>query len=167
MNGEQAVLVPGHVVAYRGGTATWLSDPAGSRRVLSTGRSRAFLKTLLPAKAPLVKRGGDGHQLWGHPHEPTAQYNHVGARSLSPPIVPRRVEVEGPGGQARDYFLHVLEIGEEGDSAMSRAERVQAQGQAGVSLDAAGTPVVIRFSTQGPMSASLKIGNAPEERLGP
>ena len=113
---------------YQGDTATWLSEPAGRGPVLSTGRSRAFLKTLLPAAATIVKRGGEGHQLWGHPHEPSAQYNHVGSRSLRPPIVPWRLEVEGPGGEMKDEFLHVLEVGEEEDAAMSRVELVEDRG---------------------------------------
>ena len=39
--------MPDHVYAYRGDTATWLSEPAGRGPVMSTGRSRAFLKTLV------------------------------------------------------------------------------------------------------------------------
>ena len=133
---------------------------------MSTGRSRAFLKTLLPTTATIVKRGGDGHQLWGNPHEPSAQYNHVGSRSLRPPIVPWRLEVEGPGGETKGEFLHVLEVGEEDDAAMSDVELVKTDDQAGVSLDAAGTHVIIRFARQGPLAASLKIGDRPEELLG-
>lgn len=165
VNGQETVRVPEHVTAYQGNTATWLSDPAGEDEALSVGRSRAFLKTLLPEGATMVKRGGDGHQFWGNPHNPEAQYNHAGRRSLRPPIVPWRLEVEGPGGVERDYFLHVLEIGEEGDMQMSNAELVRRNGLVGVRLDAAGTPVEILFSAEGPMSARVKIGDGPEEIL--
>ena len=120
----------------------------------------------MPAAATIVKRGGEGHQLWGHPHEPSAQYNHVGSRSLRPPIVPWRLEVEGPGGETKGEFLHVLEVGEEDDSAMSRVELVEAEEQVGVSLDAAGTHTIIRFARQGPLAASFKMGDRPEEVLG-
>ena len=158
--------MPGHVCSYQGDTATWLSEPAGTGPVLSTGRSRAFLKTLLPTTATIVKRGGDGHQLWGNPHEPSAQYNHVGSRSLRPPIVPWRLEVEGPGGATRGEFLHVLEVGEEEDAAMSDVELVNTDDQAGVLIDANGTRVDIRFNRQGSMAAILKIGDGTEQLLG-
>ena len=36
-----------------------------------------FLTTVLPANAQIVTRGGPGQEAWGHPLEPTAQYNHV------------------------------------------------------------------------------------------
>ena len=48
-----------------------------TREVLSHGRSRMFLHTLLPQKAEIVLRGGPGKEAWGHPLEPTAQYNHM------------------------------------------------------------------------------------------
>jgi hypothetical protein len=125
-----------------------------------------FLKTLLPAAATIVKRGGEGHQLWGHPHEPSAQYNHAGSRSLRPPIVPWRLEVEGPGGEMKDEFLHVLEVGGEEDAVMSRVELVEAEDQVGISLDAAGTHAIVRFARQGPLATSVKMGNGREEMLG-
>ena len=165
IDGQETVHTPNHVYAYRGDTATWFSDPAGEKPVLSIGRSRAFLKTLLPEDATIVKRGGDGHQFWGHPHEPTAQYNHVGRRSLNPPIVPWRLEVEGNDTAERDYFLHVLEIGEENDTTMSDVELLKRDGRVGIHIDVDGTPVEILFSLEGDMSASLKIGGAPEQAL--
>lgn len=166
VNGQEAELVPNHVYAYRGNMATWTSAPAGPGPVLSSGRSRAFLKTLLPVAATIVKRGGEGHQLWGHPHEPSAQYNHVGSRSLRPPIVPWRLEVECPGGDAKGEFLHVLEIGDEDDAGMSPVELVQDDDQAGVSLDIGGTHTVVRFARKGPLAASCKMGDTAEEVLG-
>jgi hypothetical protein len=166
VSGRETELVPDHVHAYQGDTATWLSEPAGKGPVLSTGRSRAFLKTLLPAAATIVKRGGDGYQLWGNPHEPSAQYNHAGARSLRPPMVPWRLEVEGPGGETRGEFLHVLEVAEEKDSAMSRVQLEETGDRTGVLLDAAGTHVVIRFARRGPLAASFQVADGPEEILG-
>jgi hypothetical protein len=165
VTGQETVLVPGHVCAYQGDTASWLSHPAEKDPELSTGRSRAFLKTLLPAGATIVKRGGDGHQLWGHPHEPSAQYNHVGRRSLRPPIVPWRLEVESPRSEAKDEFLHVLEVAEEEDLAMSRVELMETEGHVKVAMVAAGTRTVISFAKQGPLSASIQIGDGPEELL--
>ena len=106
----------------------------------------------------MVKRGGDGHQFWGNPHEPTAQYNHVGRDSLRPPLVPWRLEVEGLSGDLRNYFLHVLEIGEENDTAMSPVELIKRDGQFGVRLAGQQTPVEIVFAAKGPLSAELRSG---------
>jgi hypothetical protein len=166
VTGNETVLVPGHVSRHDGDTATWLSDPAKQGRVLSNGRSRAFLRTLLPARATIVKRGGDGHQFWGHPDEPSAQYNHIGSRSLRPPTVPWRLEVKPTDVAAREDFLHVLEIADEQESAMSRVDVIRSIGQVGVMLDTGGTRATIRFASEGPVRASIQVGDGPEKQLG-
>jgi len=167
VDGKEKVITSAHVFSYDGSTATWLSDPAGEEDVLSSGRSRAFLKTLLPQSAKIVKRGGEGHNLWGNPHEPTAQYNHAGEMSNRPPVVPWRLEVEGPGGKERDYFLHVLEIGDEGDKTMSQVSLLEREGLFGAKIMVQGTPVEVLFTKEGKLSARLKLGDTPERVLGP
>ncbi len=99
----------------QGDCLTWLSLPEadGDKTVLSRGRSRMFLHTLLPDKAQVVIRGGPGNEAWGHPLEPTAQYNHMTEGRLKPPICPWRIEVGDPSGGNRSSFLHVLEITDE------------------------------------------------------
>ncbi len=94
---------------------TWLSLPEadGDKEVSSHGRSRMFLHTLLPQKAEIVLRGGPGQEAWGHPLEPTAQYNHMTPGRLRPPICPWRIEVGDPTTGARTLFLHVFEIANE------------------------------------------------------
>jgi len=166
VDGVEKVLTPEHVFSYNGSTATWLSDPAGLGDVLSQGRSRAFLKTLLPKQATIVKRGGEGHDFWGNPHEPTAQYNHTNSSSVQPPIVPWRLEVEGAGGKEREYFLHVLEISEENAKAMCQVSLLEHEGFLGTRIDAGGVPVEVLFTEQGPMSARIRIGDAEERLLG-
>ena len=163
VNGTEKVLIPDHVFSYTGDTATWLSDPAGEENTLSTGKARAFLKTLLPKGATITKRGGKGHELWGHPHEPTAQYNHTSSRSNRPPIVPWRLEVEAPiGKNKRDYFLHVLEIGDEADTSMSDAELVERDNLVGVRLMDGQEPVEVLFAPKGNMN--LKISSAGKNK---
>jgi hypothetical protein len=94
---------------------TWLSLPEadGDREVFSRGRSRVFLHTLLPVKAQIVTRGGPGQEAWGHPLEPTAQYNHISEGRSKPPICPWRIEVADGGTGSRSLFLHVFEIADE------------------------------------------------------
>lgn len=96
---------------------TWLSSPEadGDKTVLSQGRTRMVLTTLLPEKAQIVTRGGAGQEAWGHPLEPAAQYNHLTEGGRKPPICPWRIEVGDPVDGLRTLFLHVFEITEEGN----------------------------------------------------
>jgi hypothetical protein len=95
--------------------SSWLSRPddfGPDAPVLSNGRSRMFMCTLLPRDAAITKRGGDGYLNWGHPLEPTAQYDHTGPGREGPPICDWRLEVAAPAN-ARTYFLHVFQLGDE------------------------------------------------------
>jgi hypothetical protein len=100
----------------QGNFLTWLSLPEadGDREVLSYGRSRMFLHTLLPQKAEIILRGGPGQEAWGHPLEPTAQYNHITEGRAKPPLCPWRIEVGDPESGSRTLFLHVFEVADEG-----------------------------------------------------
>jgi len=100
---------------HQGDWLTWLSVPEadGDKEVLSHGRSRMFLHTLLPNKAEVVIRGGPGQEAWGHPLEPTAQYNHMTEGRKRPPICPWRIEIADPNSGTRTLFLHVFEIANE------------------------------------------------------
>ena len=81
VTGTADVKVPDHVVSYDGDTASWVSGPAGDTGALSTGSSRARLQTLAPASVRITKRGGAGHDFWGHPHNPVrAVQPHQGQR---------------------------------------------------------------------------------------
>ena len=99
----------------QGNILTWLSLPGadGDKQVVSNGRSRMFLHTMLPDKPQVVIRGGPGNEAWGHPLEPTAQYNHTTERRNRPPICPWRIEIGDPSDGNRSLFLHVFEIADE------------------------------------------------------
>ncbi len=110
-------IVPGHVASAQGDglISSWLSRPddfGAETPVLSAGRSRLFMRTVLPHGATITKRGGDGYRNWGHPLEPTAQYDHTGRGRDGPPLCDWRLEVAAPM-EARTYFLHVFQIGDE------------------------------------------------------
>ena len=160
VDGKETVLTPEHVVSYRGNYATWLSDPAGEENVLSAGRARAFFTTLLPINPTITKRGGEGHDLWGHPNEPSAQYNHVGEGNRNRlPIVPWRLEIEAPEGDKKAYFLNVIEIGDEADEVKTDLNLIEQGEYSGVKINTRGNPVEILFSNEGQLSARVKIGN--------
>jgi hypothetical protein len=80
--------------------------------------------------------------------------------------VPWRLEVEGVGGKEREYFLHVLEIGDENDKVMSRVSLLEREDLLGTRIDAGGVPVEVLFTEQGPMSARIRIGDTEERILG-
>ncbi|MEA1996373.1 MAG: dockerin type I repeat-containing protein, partial [Gemmatimonadota bacterium] len=164
LTGTETVHTAGHVYSYTDTDyATWLSSDAGiEAEVLSTGRARAFLKTVLPAGATVTKRGGQGHDFWGHPCEPTAQYNHVNDNSGKPPLIPWRLEVEAPEGPTREYFLHVLEIGDEEDTEMSGVTLIERDtSEVGVRIvpQRGGEPLEVLFSRRGAMTARVKFGD--------
>ncbi len=158
VDGLETILVDGHVAKYEGKTATWVSSPVGVDQVLSNGRSRAFLKTLLPKGATVTKRGGEGHDFWGHPLEKTAQYNHKGERGDRPPVVPWRLEVASPGEAEREYFLHVLEVGDELDRKMTPTALQYESGQVGVVMGEGADTVVVWFALEGKLSGWLQVG---------
>lgn len=130
----------------RGASLNWTSLPEadGDGRVLSTGRSRMFMQTLLPAAADVVIRGGPGRQAWGHPLEKTAQYNHVTEGRSKPPLCPWRIEVADLGEGARSLFLQVFEITEE---AVTQPTPLHLAPPAGVDI---GDLWRVRFAADGP-----------------
>jgi hypothetical protein len=132
--------------------SSWLSLPEadGDRTVLSKGRSRAWLTTLLPEGAVRTIRGGPGKENWGHPLEPSAQYDHDTPGRKRPPICPWRIEVADPSKGARTLFLHVLELADEPASAPSPVRYVA---PAGVDLPDGRR---LRFSPEGPLSFTLE-----------
>jgi hypothetical protein len=133
-----------------------VSDAAGVKEVLSTGQSRAFLRTVLPEKAVVTVRGGEGHDFWGHPLEPTAQYNHKhqGPPGKAAPVVPWRIEVTPSDRAMRQYFLDVMEIGDESDERMSdvRLQRSADGRKVGVAIARPEGPMVLWFAEEGPTS---------------
>lgn len=113
-----------------GNWLNWFSLPEadGDKNVLSQGRSRMFLTTLLPANAQILARGGPGQEAWGHPLEPKGQYNHLTDGRLKPPVCPWRIEVADPNPGKRTLFLHVFEIGAETDREPSKVRPIAPAG---------------------------------------
>lgn len=134
-----------------GNLLTWLSRPEadGDKESMLPGRSRMFLRTLLPANAQIVTRGGPGQEAWGHPLAKTAQYNHATEGRKKPPFCPWRIEVGDPAKEARTLFLHVFEIT---DEAVREPSDVKFAAPAGVEI--AGRWQV-RFNAAGPLGGQI------------
>jgi hypothetical protein len=169
LNGSETELTADHVYSYSDGNySTWLSDHAGVDEVFSTDRSRAHLTTLLPQQYTITKRGGEGHQFWGHPHEPSAQYNHAGGAATRSPVINWRLEVEAAQQVGRDYFLNVLEVTDEGVTTPSEVTLLE-QGEATTGIrivpSTGDEPIEVYFSTEGEMNGSVKFGSEEPEAL--
>jgi hypothetical protein len=135
----------------RDGLLTWQSLPEadGDQQVLSHGRSRMFLHTLLPRPADIVLRGGPGREAWGHPLEPTAQYNHMTAGRAKPPVCPWRIEVGDPAPGTRTLFLHVFEVT---DAGVRQPLPVAFVAPAGVNI---GQRWQVRFNPEGTLGGTV------------
>jgi hypothetical protein len=150
-----------------GDRAAWKGDMAGDTGALSEGAGRALLQTLAPAPAKMVKRGGPGQDFWGHPHNPEAQYNHTLDRNgkehpsyRRPPYSPWRLEVEPSERRARDLFLHVLFVGDEGGPEFGVAERVEAEGRLGARIPLGRRTATVWFDLEGPPGCRLTVEEA-------
>ena len=168
---ETAPLTPtlspggrGGVTTYDGDGASWTASPAGDGGLLTDGTAKVLLRTLLPAKARITKRGGDGHDFWGNPHNPKAQYNHVLDKDgkeapayRKPPFAPWRIEVEPTTANARDYFLHVLTVADGADAREVPIERIDEPDTVGARITLGPHVIEVRFTKTGPLSGRLLI----------
>jgi len=164
VTGKAEVKVEGHVIQYDGDITTWLSDEAGDTGILSSGKSRIIMQTLAPRPSRITKRGGIGHDFWGHPYNPKAQYNHTldlnGREDKAyrrPPYSPWRLEVEPVGRRTRDYFLHIFRLTDENITEVEPARLVEGQGLLGVRLSLGPYTPIVMFRTTGPLGGRLTV----------
>jgi hypothetical protein len=164
VTGAASTKVDGHVTQYDGDTCTWLGSEAGDTDMLSSGQSRIIMQTLAPRPGRITKRGGEGHDFWGHPYNPQAQYNHTLDRNgredkayRRPPFSPWRLEVEPPARQTRDCFLHVLRLTEAGVKEVEPAKLIEEEGRLGARFSLGPRAVTVIFNTTGPLGGKLTI----------
>lgn len=167
VSGTATERVPGHVSEFAGPdlTSTWLSLPddfGPDAKVLSAGRSRMFLRTLLPKEAVITRRGGDGHMNWGHPLEPTAQYDHATPGRAKPPFCRWRLEVAAPAAE-RTMFLHVFQVTKEGAKAMAPVQLLDDKPQVRLEIGPAGHTWKVSLPTSGPLTATVTPPGAKAE----
>jgi hypothetical protein len=108
-----------------------------------------FLTTVLPRSPQIVARGGPGREAWGHPLEPTAQYNHSAEGRALPPICPWRIEVSDTNRGTSTLFLHVFEIT---DEAVRQPSEVTFVAPAGVNIGGRGR---VSFNSTGFVGGSI------------
>ena len=118
------------------------------------------IRTLLPKKAQITIRGGEGFELWGNPHDPNV------ANGADPEGKDKesdidlclwRIEVEPPDRSAEHHFLHVLipygdasgkESGELSPPP-GAFKLVENAAQEGVSLETTNGLVTVLFNRRG------------------
>jgi hypothetical protein len=125
-----------------------------------------FLTALLPHGAVVTRRGGAGYEAWGHPLEPTAQYNHMLPGREKPPVCPWRLEVAAPEGQARALFLHVFEVGREEQRAATTVKLLSETAEQVVleiGTGAAARRVSLRVS--GPLGGTVAVAGGASKPL--
>ncbi len=126
-----------------------------------------FMKTLLPASTVITKRGGEGHEAWGHPLEPTAQYNHSTKDRTKPPVCPWRLEVAAPR-RKRVYFLHVFQVADETARSMAPVKLTASGARVALKLGRPGREWTVVFARGGAPSGSvLAPGSRKAVRLTP
>jgi hypothetical protein len=164
VEGQAHVKVADHVVEYEGDTATWLSSPAGDGNLRSSGQSRMTMQTIFPEAAVITRRGGKGHDFWGHPLNPAAQYNHTLDKDgkhaesyLRPPYSPWRLEVAPRRAAARDCFLHLLHVSADGADSAQRAERVVEGNRLGARMALGDRTVTVLFNANGSLGGRLRV----------
>jgi hypothetical protein len=167
VSGAAEVRVPEHVIRHDGSRSTWAGALAGDTEAESRGTSRVIMQTLAPAPVAITKRGGPGHDFWGHPYNPDAQYNHTLDNAgvdqpayRRPPFSPWRLELEPTERRERDFFLNLLFVVDEPAGDIPPAERIDAEGLVGARFRLGERDVTVKFSTAGPPGGHLSISEA-------
>lgn len=157
--------VPGHVASVQGDglISSWLSRPddfGAKTPVLSTGRTRLFMRTVLPRDATITRRGGDGHRNWGHPLEPSAQYDHTGPGRDGAPLCDWRLEVAAPAS-ARTSFLHVFQLGAENLARMAPVKLIAESPMIRLEIGDGPQPWQLALATTGKPGGTLTAPGEP------
>ncbi|MFH0728324.1 MAG: heparinase II/III family protein [Pseudomonadota bacterium] len=168
---RQFVFVPpGHFVVFDRVTSTdaaykktWLlhtaRQPEVSGRIFSATheQGRLFGQVILPADATITLVGGPGKQFMnGSRNWPLPQgYTILPDNEL---LGQWRIEVSPEGERKEDYFLHLLEVGDQDKlTAMGAAKAVTGQDEAGVEFARAGGTARVVFAIQGPPAGRIRI----------
>ena len=170
VSGIATDLVPGHVSSHTGSglIASWLSRPddfGPEAKVLSSGRSRLFVQTVLPEATTITVRGGAGYRNWGHPLEPSAQYDHDSPARAKPPLCDWRLEVAAPPA-ARVCFLHVFQLSAENVTTMAPVRLLARSPLVTIEIGAPGRVWRVTLAPQGELGGSVTTpGGSSAKRL--
>lgn len=118
---------------------------------------RLICRTILPAKSELVTVGGPGKQFWSDgknwslPELTPEDWNYA-LRKMTPPdshplLGQWRVEVSPAKAAEKDFFLHLIQVGDKDLEALPATKRIRERGRVGVAFDYGDKSFRILFDT--------------------
>lgn len=136
-------------------------------------RGAVGLRTLLPKGARITKRGGEGFETWGNPHDPNAANSGADPerrKESDIDVCLWRVEVEPPDQAEGHHFLHVLvpysdAAGKESgvcSPAPGAFKLVENASQEGASLETTNGSWTILFNRRGSPGGTVSIRHGEE-----
>ena len=116
---------------------------------------RLFCRTVFPTDAVLQKVGGPGKEFWA-----AGKNWDILDRGLRPEnkamMGQWRVEVAPGAARKDDYFLHVIQVGDQQLAQMVDVQPIEDGTSLGVRITCAGQPVTITFATTGDLRMEMK-----------
>ncbi len=161
-------LMPDRFVVFDRVTTTdpayqknWLLHTAHEPRVSGNtvradqGQGRLFCRTLLPADAAIKKVGGPDKEFWA-----AGKNWDIVDRGLKPDnlamIGQWRVEVSPSTPQQEDFFLHVIQVGDQNLQQMDNVELLEDGTRRGVRFTRDEQPVHVTFNTTGDLGMQIE-----------
>ena len=119
-------------------------------------QGRLFCRTLLPENAEITTIGGPGRQFWsdGRNWPFPDGYRTPDTTQL---LGQWRVEVSPPEPAQQDYFLHLIQVGDQSLNAMADAELVTVKDSFGVRFSSESKEWRVVFGQKGPASGHVSI----------
>ena len=137
------------------------------RREASSGDEARKDRAPRSRRDRVTSRGGAGHEFWGNPYNPAAQYNHTldnegkeRQEYRQPPVSPWRLEVEPLARQRRECFLHLIYVSDDAAPPIEPAERIHQPGQLGARIRLGQRTATVLFNENGPVGGRLTIAEA-------
>jgi len=169
-------LVPNHFVIFDRVVSTdpsyrkdWLlhtaHEPSIEGRTFRAdrGEGRLFCRTLLPEDAKLTTVGGPGKEFWssGKNWDITRDVLKPGELEM---MGQWRVEVTPGAQRAEDFFLHVIQVGDQSLASMEHTALIRRDASVGVRLAAGDRTWEVTFDTAGDLGGHIRL-KGPREDL--
>ncbi len=167
-------LMPRHFIIFDRVVATdasykkdWLLHaahrPVISGRVVRAdqGEGRLFCRTLLPEDASLTPVGGSGKEFWAAGKNWEIDRGNLGPEALAL-MGQWRVEVSPGAPRKEDFFLHVIQVGNQNLSAMDRTELIRTGDRVGARIASGELIAEVSFDTGGEPGGRIELSGSGE-----
>ncbi len=152
---------------------TWLlhtaSEPVikGNEFFEDYDEGRLFCRTIFPEKARLTKIGGPGKQFWSDgrnwplPVLTPGDWRYRGGSKVLLDTIPLlgqwRMELTPSKPALEDYFLHLIQVGDDSMQTMVTSEKIEKNGLVGVRFEFNSKVYEITFATSGKPGGNISI----------